>query len=212
MRTQIMLPCLALAACATPAPDREPAYASVRERLTAEPARLFIATQPAAGTLEARRWSQADGWVPGTAPVALQSGELIVHVADSGQLVTQQLGFAVDAIDLPATIAGVPLQLRDIHMKLAAAPPVDIAWATDDEGTAQVPVELSLAWSVAVDGAVTPLGEQRLTAMPMDIAVHGDGEHVEAMLGIHGRGTLWSWAELLELTAVDLAITAATVD
>jgi hypothetical protein len=207
-----LTPCFLLVACSsTPATDG-PSFASVRERLTAEPTRLFIDSSPGIGTLEARRWSSTDGWIDGIAPVALNNGELIARIDAAGKLVVQQFDFKVDAIDLPGTLIGSPLQLRDVRVTIASASPAAIVWTSENEGTAQVSIELTLSWSLSLNGNLTPLGAQKLAPMPMDIAIAGGGDHVDATLGLHAQGTLWSWAELLELTKVDLTIAAATVD
>ena len=199
-----------LVACASPADNEGPPYTSMRERLAAEPTYFTLAPTLDIGTLEARRWSNRDGWVSGSAPVALSGGTVEFQLNASGQLVLRQLGFGVDAIELPATLVGQTVTLRDVRVVLAAAPPVDVTWISDGEATAQLSITLSLSWSIAFDEQVgVPLGEQVLAPMPMTIALAGDGEHVETTLELHGRGTLWSWADLLELTGVDLIIAAS---
>lgn len=211
MRTSAILPCIFLVACASSSTEA-PSYSSIRERLAAGPTRLLFGAQPEIGTLEARRWSSTDGWVTGSAPVGLDSGELFAQLDEHGQLVVHQLGLAVDPIDLPDALVGQPLQLRDVRVDLESAPPADVAWASDDAATAELPITLLLSWSIAFDGTVTPLGNDHLAPIPMTLALGGDADHVAATLGLHAQGILWSWAELLELTRLDLTMSGASVD
>jgi hypothetical protein len=198
---------LVLAACgASPASE---SYSSMRERLAAEPTHLTMAPTLDSGTLEARRWSSRDGWISGSAPVALSGGTVVLELDDSGKLIARQFGFGVDAIELPASLVGEPVTLRDVRVELDAAPPVDITWTSDGEATAQFPITLTLSWSIAFDDqAGVPLSEQKLAPMPMTITLVGDGDHIETTVELHARGTIWSWADLLELTGVDLRVTA----
>jgi len=199
-------------ACASGQTDGS-SFGSVRERLAAEPTRLSIDTAVDVGTLEARRWSAADdAWISGTATVVSSGGGLVVQLDRSGKLVAQQFDLAVDAIELPTTLVGKELALRDVHVALAKAPPVDITWTTDDEGAARLPITLTLSWSVAIDSQLVPLSDQKLEAITMDVSLIGSGDHVDATVGLQAQGTLWSWAELLELTKIDLTMAAATIE
>ncbi len=48
--------------------------------------------------------------------------------------------------------------------------------------------------------------------MPVAIALSGDGAHVDATLSARASGAVWSWAGLLELDDLELALDAATLN
>ena len=57
-----------------------------------------------------------------------------------------------------------------------------------------------------------PLGAQTLPAIPLDVTFGGDGDSVTSTLALHADGELWSWADLIELTAIDVSADAATIE
>jgi len=210
MRTIFVLPAFLLVACAAEA--TEPVtYDSLRDRL-AEPTRLELPAASNVGELAARRWSST-GWVDGTATVSLAGGALVAKLDSAGHLVASELQLAVDPIELPATIIGTPLTLRDVRVGLeTSSPPADITWTGNDEAACTLDLELVLSWSIEHDGQLFPLGEQKLPPIAAHLTLVGDGATVDASLALHGEGTLWSWAELLELTKLDLVIRGATIN
>jgi hypothetical protein len=199
-----------LVACASPAaPD--PSFTSVRERLSAEPTRLYASPQPAAGTIDARRWTR-DGWQDGTTPVSIANGELVAQLDASGKLVATTFTFAIDPIDIPEQIFGKPAQLADVRLSIATAVHADVQWTDDDDATATLAIDLDLAWSLVTDSSTSPLGTQHLPTIPVALTLAGSGDHVDATLALDGAGPLWTWADLLQLRDLELALTAATVD
>jgi hypothetical protein len=198
-------------ACASPAAPSDPAFASVRDRLTAEPTRLFAAAQPAAGTIDARRYTH-DGWQDGTTSVSITNGELVAQLDASGKLAASTFALAIDPIAIPDEVFGKPAQLDDVRVTLTTAAHGDVQWSDADDATATLALDLDLAWSLVIAGQKTPLGAQHLPTIPVDITLAGAGDHVDASLALHGDGQLWSWADLVQLRDLELAVTAATVD
>ncbi len=211
MRISYLAPVL-LAACGVAGNDvpAAPAFTSVHDRLTTESTRLFIPGEAGAGSLVARRYTH-DGWVEGTAALAIANGELVAQVAGD-RLMARTFELGLDPIDVPETVFGKPAQLTDVRLTLASSSSAPIEWTDENDATARLDLELDLQWSIAIDGSVSPLGTQHLPSIPLDVTLSGGGDHVDAALGIHASGTLWSWADLLELDQLDLELAAGTID
>lgn len=200
-----------VAACTTPStPPVQPAFASVHDRLAAEPTRLFISGQGSTGSLDAKRYT-SDGWVAGTSTINISSGELFVKVTGD-QLTAQMFDLSLDPIELPDSLFGKPAQLTDVRVTLATAASATATWMGSDDATATIPLKLDLGWSLSVNGGVSQLGAQHLPVIPLDVMLTGGGDHVDATLGLRGDGTLWSWAGLIELSQLELSLDGATID
>jgi hypothetical protein len=201
-----------MAACTTsPGSPSDSSFSSVRDRFSSVSTRLFAAAQPSAGSVNARRWTH-DGWQDGTTPISVSNGELVAKVNAAGDLALSTFAVSLDPIDIPEAVFGKPAQLTDVRLTLAEPVTAAATWTDEDHATATPSVRLDLAWTLSTDGTKSPLGTQHLPAIPLDIALSGDGGHVDAKLGLHADGELWSWAGLLELTQLELAVDAATVD
>lgn len=202
---------LTFCACTTPASSTDaPAAASVRARLT-EPTRLFISATPDAGMLGAEHY--ADGaWLSGTSSLSITDGALVASVGTSGELEAASFDLSFDPIDIPEDVFGEPAQLTDVRLQLASPVDASLAWSDDNDATATITLALQLSWTLSLAGGSTPLGMQQLPPMPLDVTLGGTGELVTSSLALHATGDLWSWADILKLTALDLAAAAATVD
>lgn len=207
----VILAGAALAGCAdSPSPDGQPDYASVKERLGA-PTRLYIGPGSSSGAITAERYT-TDGWVSGTTPLSIAHGEIDGALDDRGQLALSQFEVDVDAIAIPDSVFGKPAELRDVRVTLAAPTAADVAWTDDDHADVSVSLALDLQWTIVINGAAAPLGTQHLPPVVVHGQLSGDGEHVAAALSLDAQGTLWSWADLLKLTELQLDLSAATVD
>ena len=199
-----------LAACAaSPSSDSSPGFASVRARLEAEPTQLFVATAIDAGTLGAEHYTSA-GWQSGSATLSIQSGAVVASLDASGRLAVSTFDVAFDPIDVPESVFGSPAQLTNVELRLPAPATAAATWSDANDAAATVPLQLSLAWSLTVNGGSVPLGAQLLPAIPLDVALSGDGATVAASLVMQASGELWQWADLLKLTELDLEASAAT--
>jgi hypothetical protein len=198
-------------ACASSAPSSGPSYDSVRERLTDQPTRLYVGAAGSSGSITARRWTSS-GWIEGTTPVTIASGELVARIDASGRLAVPTFDVGIEPIELPEAVFGRPAQLSDVRVVLRKPATGAIRWAGDDDATAQLTVELDLHWAIAINNAKTPLGTQHLPPVELAIELTGGGDHVDAAIAVAATGELWSWAGLLELTAIELALAGATVD
>jgi hypothetical protein len=205
MKAHLVLVSLVLLGCTTPT---RPTDDSVRDRLAAEPVLLSVAAAIDAGRLDAAHETAA-GWQSGTAAISIQSGELGLDVFGP-ELIASSLELDLAPIDVPASVFGAPAQLAGVRLELPVATSAAIAWSDDDHATATLPLALSLSWSLVIGGTTSPLGTQQLPAIPLDVALGGDGASITATLRLHADGELWSWADLLKLSALDVAATATS--
>ena len=187
-----------------------PTFASVHDRLATEATRIFISGEGSSGSLDAKRYTP-DGWVDGTSAITISSGELIVKLTED-QLSAQMFDLSFDPIDLPDSLFGKPAQLTDVRVTLASSASATATWTDSDDATTTIPLKLDLGWSISINGGVSQLGAQHLPVIPLDVMLTGAGDHVDAMLGLRGDGTLWSWAGLIELSQLELSLAGATVD
>ena len=210
MRTALALTVIT-AACANTAVDSSNGYDSARERLSDAPTRLHIGGDASTGTVTARRWTSS-GWLEGDTALDIESGELRAHVDASGRLTLDAFEVAIAPIEIPEDVFKKPAQLADLKIKLTEATSGAATWSTQNEATARVTMKLDLAWSIAVNGGKTPLGEQDLPPVDVDVTLDGDGEYVGARFALAATGELWNWAGLLELTRLDLQLGAETTN
>lgn len=208
MRTFLAL-ALFTAACTTNAPAGSESFDSVRERLADAPTRLFIGGVESTGTVTARRWTQG-GWIEGDHTLTIENGELEASVDGSGKLALKGFEVTVAPIDIPEEVFKKPAQLTDVKIKLIEATTGAATWANDNEATARIQLKLDLGWSITVNGGKTPLGEQHLPPVDVDFTLSGDGDFVGATIALAARGELWDWAGLLEMTRLELDMSAST--
>ena len=184
-------------------------FDSVRDRLEAEPTAMFVGATLDAGTLAAEHRTDT-GWQGGSASLSIRTGELAVALDTKGALMVSALDLSFDPIDIPPSVFGTPAQLTNVRLQLPTPTAMPVTWRDADDASATLPLELSLSWSLAVNGGVIPLSAQALPPIPFDVSIGGDGDAVTAAFDLHAQGELWSWADLLELTGLDVSADAAT--
>jgi hypothetical protein len=194
-----------LAACATNPPASSPTATTVREQLV-DLTKLLISGDGSVGSLVAQH-NTSSGWVGGSADMTIANGELIANVVGD-QLVAQTFDVAVDPIDLPESVFGMPARLTDVRVTLASSANATITWTDDNHATATLPLALDLSWSIEINGGVTELGAPHLPTIPLDVSLTGSDVGIDAALGLHAAGTLWTWADLVELSKLDLSLAA----
>jgi hypothetical protein len=203
---RLCLPILFLAAC-TSSEAFDPPPASVRDRLAADGASLVVVGDHSTGSIVARLWRAT--WEDYAVELGVGAGEIAVSADAAGGLVVEELTLDLAPIDLSTEVFDEPTRLVDLHVSLATAPPVAATtWHDANTAAATTTVTLKLAWSLAVGDRITPLGPLTLPNLPLELTVAGDTDHVEAGLALQADGTLWSWAGLIELGDLSLAITA----
>ena len=208
MRSFIVL--LLLPGCAAGSLSTPPAAGTVRQRL-ATPARLFAGPAAAAGSITAGH-KASDGWDIGSADLALDAADLTGAVDDSGALELTEASIALAPIELPESVFGEPAELRDVRLTLAAPVTAALSWSDDDDATGDVTLSFDVDWSIFIHGTALTLGTQHLAPLPASLTLGGAGDQVEAHLAVDGSGQLWSWADLVEVTALQLAISPGTTE
>ena len=207
MRTLITV-LLCSAACTSSAVPEGPAATSVRERL-AVPTKLLVTPSQSAGSVVARRYTSG-GWQEGTTMIEIDNGELDASVDASGQLQIASFSVAAKPIEIPEAVFGQPAELRDVRLTLAGHPAFATTWSDDDVGHATATIDLDLDWTIVIGSNATPLGTQQLHGIPVDIGLAGSGAEVDATIGAHADGELWSWADIVQLAHLQLVIAATT--
>ena len=206
MRAALLL--LVLPACTTNPEAPDPAASSLRDQLAHE-AHLCVIASDSTGAITARRKTAA-GWAQQQVALTVTSGELVTTPgpADHLTLAALELGFA--PVLIPSTVLGHEAQLTNLHLRLAGPTPVLPTWNGDDEAQASTPLDLALSWTLAIEGKQLPLGAPRLPALPVTLQLTGDGSVIRAELGIHACGELWSWADVVKLSDLELGLRART--
>lgn len=184
---------------------------TVHERLAAASTRLFISGVGSTGELTAQRKGSDGTWISGMSDLSIANGELFAK-ADDKMLTASTFDLSLNDIDLPESVFGKPAQLQNVRVVLAKPATGMAVWSDDDTATATLPMQLDLSWGIAIDGTSTMLGTQHFPEFPLDVTVSGAGDHVDATFGLHAQGTLWSWANLVQLTELDLSLVGATVE
>ncbi len=208
MRCLILLVPVSLVACIDSHKPAAPVAPDVRARLS-EPTKLMVATANSTGSLTASRYTR-DGWQDGTIAVTMANGELDASVGTDGQLAIAGFSINVDPIDIPPSVFGKAVELKDVRLVLADKVSAATTWSDADDATASATVALDLQWTLVVDNNAAPLGTQHLTGLPVAITLSGTGAEVDAAIDVNAMGELWSWADLFKLTALQLNLDATT--
>ncbi|HSD89782.1 MAG TPA: hypothetical protein VLB44_19760 [Kofleriaceae bacterium] len=208
MRSALALVLFATA-CTSASPSGSDSFDSVRDRLSSQPTRLFIGRDGSSGSITASRYTNA-GWVDGTTAIQIESGELKAAADNAGTLTLKSFEVGVDPIDIPEEVFHKPAQLSDVRIKLSTPVSGQTTWTSDDDATVTLSLSLDLEWAIAINDTKTPLGTQHLPPVPVDLMLTGAGDHVDASIGLHAEGELWSWAGLLKLTAMEMSLAAET--
>ncbi|MEJ7597875.1 MAG: hypothetical protein WKG01_08210 [Kofleriaceae bacterium] len=195
---------LPLLGCATAAAPDVPTN-SLREQLATETA---LAVSASAGAITAARWTP-DGWETGVVALTIDRGELAVLAEPSGALLVQRLELALAPIEIPSTVIGRGAVLTDVHLALATPTRVPATWLDDRRGHASASLPLELSWSLVYEGRTTPLGVITLPPLPLAIELVA-GDDIGADVQIDAPGTVWSWAGLVRLGDLTLALAASS--
>lgn len=199
------------AAACTNVPPGGPRYDSVRERLSDAPASLYIHDETSSGTITARRRT-GDGWSNGATELAIEYGYVRAAVDANGQLIVDELELAVAPIPLDGVFQK-PAVLQGVRLRLAGPARSAAVWTSKDDATATLSISLDFDWSISFDGGEAyPLATQHLPPESVAVVIGGSGDHVDAWFELAAAGELWNWADLVQITELSLALSAATAD
>lgn len=204
MRAVLALPVLMLAACGDDLTAVAPV--SMRERLATETP-LFITANASAGAIKAQMRTSS-GWDDGLVDLKLAGGELVARAGAGGGLSLMALSLELETIAIPASLTGHAAELTRPHLQLAAPVELSVAWTGDDAARADATLAVELSWALTVDGVGLPLGAPSLPPLPVKLELAGDGSRITAELRIHAPGELWSWADLIKLSDLELVLGA----
>jgi hypothetical protein len=206
MRARLLL-LLTLAACGDDTVLAEVEPGSMRDRLATR-TELFVAAGGSAGVITAQRRTD-QGWATRLVDLRPQGGALAVAVQGGGiTLIALELGLGPVAI--PSTLVGRDAELRDIRLLLAAPTHATPTWNHDDDAELAADLDLALSWSVTIDGTGLPLGAPELPRLPVTVQLIGDDAGVDAEIRIRRDGDVWSWADLVKLSDLQLVLRAHT--
>ncbi|HEX5061023.1 MAG TPA: hypothetical protein VFV99_16765 [Kofleriaceae bacterium] len=188
-----------------------PRYDSVRERMSEAPTSLFIHDEMSAGSITAQRRG-SDGWIAGTTDVTVDHGYVRAALDGNGQLEIDQLEIALAPISLDGVFAK-PAELQNVILRLTHSTRADATWTSSDNASATLPMTFDFDWWIAIDGeAPIPLATQQLPSINVGVDLGGNGDVVEASVDISASGVLWNWADLVQITSLDLTLGAKTAD
>jgi hypothetical protein len=187
-------------------PDAPPA--SVRERLE-DQTRLMIKPPESAGAITAER-RVTGGWQAGLVDLAIDSGELVV-TANGDAITLGTFAVSFQPLEIPAAVfGGHPAQIEHLRVEQLHPLTATATWTDDNEARFDAMLELGLSWSLVIDGTHAPLGAPKLPPVPVEILLTGNGEIVAAELRAKMAGELWSWADLVRLSDLELILGAET--
>jgi hypothetical protein len=208
MRVALLIPCLAAIACGDNLSRSDPEPASMRDRLSTETP-MYIAASDSAGAITAQLRT-GTGWDNGLVDLKLDGGKLIAHSSAGGTLMLTALEVDLQTITIPASVIGHEAELTRPHLQLTAPTETTTAWSDDNHAEASATLALTLSWSLTVDGVGLPLGAPALPPLPVKLTLIGDGDRVTAELRVHAAGEVWSWADLIKLSDLELVVGAGT--
>jgi hypothetical protein len=207
MRVVAVLLPLAIVACASHEPAT-PELASMRDRLATDTP-LYITAGESAGAITAQL-KTATGWDDGLVDLELDGGQLVARTAPGGTITLTAVELGFKDITIPSSVVGHEAVLNRPRLRLTAATDATTAWTDDDNAEAAATLDLELSWSVMVDGVALPLGAPHLPPLPVKLQLTGDGARIAAELRLHVTGEVWSWADLVKLSDLDLVLGADT--
>ncbi len=184
------------------------APSSVRERLEDAPVRMLVAPAASSGSIVVGHY--VDGaWQRARVALPIETGAITASLDASGRVVVADFGLGLAALALPLA---ANTQLTHVRLDLSAPTTSATTWISENAAAATASLALVLSWTLTVDGTATPLADQKLPALPLELALGGDGERVDGTASIIASGKLWSWADLVELDDLSLVLQAASTD
>jgi hypothetical protein len=199
---------IVLSACSTELGDPPaPPPATVRERLEA-PTRLQVTAAESGGAITAER-KVGTGWETGLVDLGIENGELIVSSDASDALTVDGMQIVFKPLDIPQGVfGGTHAQLTNVRIELMKEHRGSAVWTTDNEVHLTAMLDITLHWTLSLDGSPAPLGSPTLPPVPVEIVLTGDGEQVSAEVRAHAPGELWAWAGLIKLSELQLSLGA----
>jgi hypothetical protein len=156
------------------------------------------------------------GTLADTATLPLLGGEVTVAARADGTLAVTEMTLDLGNITLaPTTLPPDGLSLMGVKLSLRSEIDATADWRSDDDAAnASVMTDLLLDWSVeAPGGSIQPLATQRISGVPLDLALVADATG-RLTLSVHATrdGVFWTWSGLLELSDLQFDLDALDSD
>ena len=181
---------------------------TVRERLE-DQTRLLVASDTSGGAITAERHVAGGAWSGGTVDLVIENGELLVSSDVANELTIDGLQVSFKPLQIPPGVfGGNDAQLTHVRIDLKNDLRAPAEWVSDNEVHVQANLDLALAWELALDGTPAPLGSPKLPLVPVELVLTGNGEQIAAEVHAHAPGELWSWANLVKLSELQLVLAA----
>jgi hypothetical protein len=168
-----------------------------------------VTTGDRAGAITAQHRTET-GWNDRVVDLQLAGGELVTRAAPGGAIALTAVQLELQTIAIPPTLTGHEAALTRPRLELTAPATAAATWTGDDRAELQVDLALQLSWSLTVDGVGIQVGAPKLPPLPVVLQLTGDGARVTADVRIHAAGELWSWANLVKLSDLELELGAGT--
>jgi hypothetical protein len=188
--------------------DSNELAANVRARLQTT-TELILASDASAGQVTASHYT-AGGWQAGSSAIAIASGELDIGADAAGDLEVEALVIDAQPITLPPSVFGTAVTLENVSLTLASPTLLPATWVDNDGANASAALPMRLQWAIDLAGVAIELGSPQLPPLPTTVTLSGTGEVVNARVTLDASGTLWSWADLLQLDGLQLSLSASS--
>jgi len=200
MRALALLPLLTACSADLGAPPP----ASARAYLEAG-ADVDVSATDSAGTVGAAHHTP-DGWSSGLSNLTIDAGSIALSTNADGTLELDDVALDLGSIEIPESVLGYEVELTDVHIGLKAPVVMVPQWNGDNEAHGNAELELAITWSLTNHGTTSPLGSPELPRLPVALDITGSGAGVHVEMRVTAPGTLWTWANLLELQDLTLIV------
>jgi hypothetical protein len=201
--------CAVLGACVEAREVDTPMEPPVTLReLLADEVQVEIDALPEAGTIGvAKRYGGK--WMPVPVPLEIEGGALRLS-ADNAAIGLEAVSIQLAPIALPEDLLGQTAELAQIEITLRTPVQGTTTWVGNEQARVRFEAPLELSWSLALADTVIPIGAPRFDPIPFTVTLDADGHVVEARASLGAMGELWSWAGLLQLSNLQLGMTAVS--
>lgn len=205
----LLLCLLPLAACAEPVEGEIPSTSTSTLRQLQEGADLTLLPSTSTMTLDAR-WNVGSEWTRGSVELSVESGHIALSADDLGTVEVADIEIVIGDVLISSDLLPSDIQLTDVSVHQNKARQCDVNdWSPNRETcSAWLQTSLVLDWSLVTATGVVPLGAQELVDIPMQMDLSRGARGLQADLQVEGEGTLWSWADVIELHGLQLHIAA----
>lgn len=210
--SSLLLACsLPLAACAVEGPAT-PDAAQEQSLLSDLQSGVALHMDPANSSLSLEaRWNRGSEWTEGAADLSLTAGTLLMSADAEGALQIDSLSLSLADVIIENELFSSSIHLTDVSVEQEGPRECHASdWSPDDQScSALLTTRLTLDWSLRIDDEmVVPLGAQTLDDLTIEVQVDAAETGVEASLYVSDGGSLWTWANVIELNGLELEIVA----